>query len=770
MTYADVILPLPLEGMFTYAVPQTMEDYVCFGKRVEVPLGKSKTYVGIVARVHGEAPEGVTIKDIKAVVDETPVIFPEQYSLWQWITSYYMSSIGEVYKAAMPAAFKSTKREKPKTETYLRLASSLQSEEKIEETIDKLRRLSRSGAQLNAFHHFLALSHWENIGRLYDGTTREEAGHQHFSPTEISKDELLNASHSSSATINSLIKNGILEKYEKEVGRLNKGGEPNPGNIKPLNTLQKEALERLKASMEEKSVTLLHGVTSCGKTEIYIHLIQEEIDKGKQVLYLLPEIALTVQMMERLRRVFGSRLGIYHSKYSDAEREEIWRKQLSDKPFDIILGARSAVFLPFRKLSLIIVDEEHENSFKQQEPAPRYHARSVAIMLASMSGAKTILGTATPCLESYHNAMTGKYGYVAITRRFGDVPLPEFQVVDIGDMQRRRMMTRPFSPQLLSAMKAAMERGRQVMLFQNRRGFAPMLECHQCGWVPRCQNCDVSLTYHKNTNSLVCHYCGRTYAVPAKCPCCEATDIRPHGFGTEKIEDMIMELFPEAHVARMDLDTTRTRNAYVRIIKDFSEGRTNILIGTQMISKGLDFDNVSLVGILNADAMLNYPDFRAYERAFMMMEQVGGRAGRKGERGLVIVQTRNPKMQILADIAANNYKAMYVSVAGERRAFRYPPFCRIVYVYLRHKRAEIVDRAAAIMAANLRQTLGDTVLGPDSPPVAMVRAMNIRKIIVKIEPGTPLATIKDLLLREKKKLSEETKTTSTQVFFDVDPE
>ena len=452
-------------------------------------------------------------------------------------------------------------------------------------------------------------------------------------------------------------------------------------------------------------MTLLHGVTSSGKTEIYIHLIEQALQQGRQVLYLLPEIALTVQITTRLKRVFGNRLGIYHSRYSDAERVEIWQKQLSDHPYDIILGARSAVFLPFSRLGLVIIDEEHETSFKQQDPSPRYHARSAAIMLARMyEGCKVVLGTATPSAESYYNALNGKYGLVRLSTRFEGIELPEVRVVDIKDLQRRKMMNGPFSPDLLAAVREAIAGGRQAILFQNRRGFAPWWKCKVCGWVPKCTNCDVSLTLHKSLNQLTCHYCGYTFPVPQVCPCCGSTELITRGFGTENIEDRLREILPEARIARMDLDTTRSRNAYSRIIDDFSAGRTNVLIGTQMVSKGLDFGGVSVVGILNADSMLNYPDFRAYEHAFTMMAQVSGRAGRKGGRGLVMLQTKSPDLPVIREVVAHDYDGFFKELMEERRAFHYPPFYRLIYIYLKHRHDEVAD-SAGIELRKPNQTL-----------------------------------------------------------------
>lgn len=473
--------------------------------------------------------------------------------------------------------------------------------------------------------------------------------------------------------------------------------------------------------------------------------------------------------MQRLQRVFGNRLGIYHSKYSDAERVEIWQKQLSGHPYDVILGARSATLLPFQNLGLVIVDEEHETSYKQQDPAPRYHARSAAIMLAQMYGAKTLLGTATPSMESYHNAQTGRYGLVELKQRYSGIELPEIQVVDIRDLRHRKMMQGAFSPLLINKVREALERGEQAILFQNRRGFAPMLECKQCGWVPRCQHCDVSLTLHKTTNQLTCHYCGYTYSIPAKCPCCEDTRLMSRGYGTEKIEDFVRETFPEASVARMDLDTTRTRNAYERIIADFAVGRTNILIGTQMISKGLDFDKVSVVGILDADSMMNYPDFRAYEHAFMMMSQVAGRAGRKGKRGLVILQTRNKDLPLIDQVVRNDYHALYSTLVAERQLFRYPPFHRLIYVYLKHKNDATVNSAATLMGGYLRQWFGGRVLGPDKPAVAKVKSLCIRKLMLKIENNLNPTEVRKYLLLARQQVLQDKQYSSLQIFYDVDP-
>lgn len=757
MIYADIILPLPLDGLFTYSVPEGLAAQVRFGVRVAVPFGKTKIHVGVVVRVHGEAPQGYKVKPIMRALDAEPVVTEGQYGLWRWISDYYMSPVGEVYKAALPSGLKAEDGYKPRKELYVRLTSRFSTARALHAAFDMLRRADK---QRRALTEYVSLAYGEDAA----GDTLPAV------PAEITREELMNSAHTDVSAVTALVKRGVLETYEREVGRLNSGGVPHPERIKPLSGPQRDAYDNIVLSFLQKDVTLLHGVTSSGKTEIYIHLIQQQIDSGRQVLYLLPEIALTVQIMERLRSVFGSRLGIYHSKYSDAERVEIWKKQLSAAPYDIILGARSAVLLPFSRLGLVIVDEEHESSYKQQDPAPRYHARSTAIMLAHAMGAKTLLGTATPCMETYHNAtVTGKYGYVSLTERYKGVELPEIQVVDVKDLRHRKMMRGPFSPLLLTRIREAIERGEQAILFQNRRGFAPMIECRQCGWVPRCEHCDVSLTFHRNMNTLTCHYCGFTYTVPHECPACGNTELKSRGAGTEKIEDTIREIFPEARVARMDLDTTRTRNAYGRIISDFSAGKTNILVGTQMISKGLDFGRVSVVGILDADSMMNYPDFRAYEQAYMMMAQVAGRAGRRGCRGLVILQTKSPDVPLIGQVVNNDYASLYADLKSERTAFRYPPFRNLIYIYLKHRNDDTVNTASIELGSLLRSWFADRVLGPDKPAVAKVKTLNIRKIVLKLEPGIDRREVRRYLLMAQERLITDKRYASLQIYFDVDP-
>lgn len=773
MKYVEVILPLPLEGTFTYAVPETLVQKVVPGVRLLVPFGKTKTYIGVCNAVPTDQPnqnntDGVVeYKSILSVLDNTPILLPQQLQLWHWIADYYMSPLGDVYKAALPSGLKAEDAYKPRTEVYVCLGKQFRGERELHIAFDSL---ARSAKQQKVLTTYLQLSGVAESPELASLDVIQSGENEDCKIRTVTQEELMNECHCTAAVLRGVIGKGILQTYRKKVGRLNNSyGEVQPNVIHPLNEAQSTAYDKLLLQMMAHNVTLLHGVTSSGKTEIYIHLIQKALREHKQVLYLLPEIALTVQITDRLRRVFGNKLGIYHSRYNDDERVEIWNKQLSSTPYEVILGARSAVFLPFQRLGLVIIDEEHETSFKQQDPAPRYHARSTAIVLAQMYGAKTLLGTATPSAESYKNAQLGKYGLVTLSQRYKDIQLPAIEVVDVKDLRRRKMMSGLFSPHLLSAVREALQRGEQAILFQNRRGFAPMVECHVCGWVPRCPNCDVSLTHHKNMNLLTCHYCGYTERVPEQCPSCESKDIKGRGYGTEKIEDEILNLFPDARVARMDLDTTRTKNAYERLISDFSTGKTNLLIGTQMVSKGLDFDRVSVVGILDADNMLNYPDFRAYEHAFTMMAQVSGRAGRKGKQGRVILQTKSPELPVIQQVVRHDNAAFYSSLLEERAAFRYPPFFHLIYIYLKHRNDDTVNSASLEIGSRLREIFGDRVLGPDKPSVARVKTLYIRKIILKLENGADyklakryLRTIKDAMMKEKR-------YGALTIYYDIDP-
>lgn len=773
MRYVEVILPLPLEGTFTYVVPDALLDKVVPCVRLLVPFGKTKTYIGICDTYPSDHPnnnddnDGIKYKAILAILDDGPVLLPQQLQLWHWIANYYMSPIGDVYKAALPSGLKGEDTYKPHTEEYVCLGKQFRGEQELHIALDGLARATK---QQKVLMSYLELSGIANVPELVSTDVTQTDNKQHNQLRAVSKDELRNTTHCSLAIINSLIEKGILQTYRKEVSRLNNGYDKlQPNAIHALNDAQTIAYDKILLQMMAHNVTLLHGVTSSGKTEIYIHLIFKALQEHKQVLYLLPEIALTVQITNRLRCVFGNKLGIYHSRYNDEERVEIWQKQLSNEPYEVILGARSAVFLPFQRLGLVIIDEEHENSFKQQDPAPRYHARSVAIVLAQMYGAKTLLGTATPSIESYRNAQLGKYGLVTLSQRYKDIQLPTIEVVNIKDLRRRKLMSGPFSPRSIAAVRDALQRGEQAILFQNRRGFAPMIECRTCGWVPHCPNCDVSLTYHKSMNVLTCHYCGYTERVPEQCPNCESKDIKGRGYGTEKIEDEIMEVFPDARIARMDLDTTRTKNAYERLINDFSAGKTNLLIGTQMVSKGLDFDHVSVVGILDADNMLNYPDFRAYEHAFTMMAQVSGRAGRKGKQGLVILQTRNPELPVIQQVVNNSYTAFYKSQLEERTAFHYPPFFHLIYIYIKHRNNDIVESASMELGSRIREIFGNRVLGPDKPTVARVKTLHIRKIMLKLENGIDYKLAKQYLRSIRDTMMKEKRYGALTIYFDVDP-
>lgn len=815
--YVDVILPLPIPRIFTYFLPNDGVDDVRPGCRVVVPFGKKKFYTAIIYRIHQNAPEGYEIKEIMAILDMSPILLPGQFEFWQWLADYYLCTSGDVYKAALPSGLKLesetvieynpdyeadgrlTEKEqlildllsqepeqsvtrlekssgirnilnvikslldkealfvkeelrhtyKPRVEARVKLSDEIGTEQRLKEIFETL---ARAPKQLTLLMKYIELSGYMGTSTL----------------KEVTKSELLRRSGVSPAVFDGLVGKNIFEVYHHEIGRLNRE-ESVVSQLNPLNRFQQQAYDEITKNLNEKNVCLLHGVTSSGKTEIYIHLIEETVRQGKQVLYLLPEIALTTQITERLRRVFGSKLGVYHSKFPDAERVEIWQKQLSDKAYDIILGVRSSVFLPFRNLGLIIVDEEHESTYKQQDPAPRYHARNAAIILAAQFGAKTLLGTATPSIETYNNAVTGKYGWVELKERYKEIRLPEIVPVDIKELTRKKRMTGQFSPLLLEQIGEALANKEQVILFQNRRGFAPMVECRTCGWVPKCKNCDVSLTYHKKINQLTCHYCGYTLSLPRSCPACEGVEMINRGFGTEKIEDDIKLIYPEALVARMDLDTTRSRTSYEKIITDFEQGKTDILIGTQMVSKGLDFDHVSVVGILNADTMMNYPDFRSYERAFQLMAQVAGRSGRKNKRGKVILQTKSMDHPIIHQVISNNYEDMVFSQLAERQMFHYPPYYRLVYVYLKNRNASLLEQMARVMTEKLRAIFGTRVCGPADPPVARIQTFYIKKIAIKIEVNAPMKRARELLVQVQREMAEDERFKSLIIYYDVDP-
>ncbi|MBR1593212.1 MAG: primosomal protein N' [Alloprevotella sp.] len=824
--YADVLLPLALGGTLTYTLPPMLAADVRVGSRVLVPLGRTKVYSGIVVRLHDEAPGGgFELKDVREIVDAEPLLVPRQVQLWQWMANYYMCTQGEVMKAALPAGLRLesetgvlrnpdfsepetlSERERilftvlspdkaqnldalrkamgvksvhvlvrrlmergaarveermerlyrPRTETHVRLAEAYRSASALNALLPTLGRAPRQESLLLAFLDMSGESAVLTTGN--EGLRRE-----------VSKRELMEHRDGSEAALTALRARGILETYAFEVARL-RAPKAMPESLqKQLNPQQEQALEAVRGIFREKDVCLLHGVTSSGKTEVFIRLIKETLARGEQVLYLLPEIALTTQITGRLGRVFGDGMGVYHSKFPDAERVELWKRQLGDAPFPLILGARSALFLPYQKLGLVIVDEEHETSYKQQEPAPRYNARDTALVLARMYGAKVLLGTATPSLETYHNAQTGRYGLVEMTTRYGDVAMPEIVVEDVAELKRKRLMPTPFSPRLREAMQRALENREQIILFQNRRGYSPVLECRTCGWSPRCTRCDVPLTFHQREGRLVCHYCGASYPVPKQCPQCEDTELRDVGYGTEKIEAAVHAVFPAARTARMDLDTTRTRNGYDAILDDFAAGRTDILIGTQMVTKGLDFARVSVVGILNADQLLNKPDFRAYERAFQMMSQVAGRAGRRGKRGLVILQTRQAALGVVEQVVRGDYTALYRGQMAERRAFGYPPFVRLIEITLRHSDERICAAAAAQFAALLRPHFPEEeLLGPDRPAVARVQTLYLRRLLLKVRPDLPASGVRRTLLAARDITLGMEPYRRVLIHFDVDP-
>lgn len=744
--FADVILPLPLPGTFTYSIPAEMERTILPGCRVTVPLGNKKSYTALVVTLHDKKPEEYEVKEIKELLDETPIVTSIQTRLWEWISRYYLCSLGDIYKAAIPQGLKGEFR--PRTEQRVRIAARCNDKKAIGLLLQSLSRAPRQRRLLDTYIQ---------IAEPFSGE-----------PKEISRHKLIETAQVSSVIYNQLREKGILETYEVEIGRLNKELHPAvPQNS--LNKAQQKAFEEIKEGFARKNVTLLHGVTSAGKTEIYIHLITEALERGEQVLYMLPEIALTKQIIERLQRVFGNRIGLYHSKFSDAERVEIWKKQLSDTPYDVILGVRSSVFLPFRNLGLVIVDEEHENSYKQQEPAPRYNARNAAMVLASFFGAKTLLGTATPSIESYYNATTGKYALVSLTTRHREVKMPEIEVIDMIEYSRKKLTTGPFSDPLTEAMRKALQERQQIILFQNRRGYSPLLECRTCGWVPKCKHCDVSLTLHKSAGKLTCHYCGYTIPAPVHCPNCESRSFMNLGYGTEKIEDDLQNMFPEARIVRMDLDTTRTRTAYERIISDFQDGKTDILIGTQMVSKGLDFDNVAVVGIINADTLLNYPDFRAMERAFQLMSQVAGRAGRRNGQGKVFLQTRMSDAPVIPQIVRNDYMQFYDQQLSERMLFHYPPFYRLVYIYIKHRDVRVLEEFSEIFGKQMREIFDYRVLGPDLPPIARIKQLYIRKIVLKVENSLSQYKVNEVLQNLQQAYCNMPRYRSIVMFYDIDP-
>ena len=757
--FADIILPLAYKGLFTYSIPDEMERSVQPGSRVLVQLGNRKLYSGIVNRIHDIPPAARNLRPLIRVLDAEPVANEIQLKLWNWISEYYMCSEGEVMKAALPSdlclegvtELPVTEKYKPREESFVRLTSAF-TEDRLNAFLDSL---SRAPVQLKLLTVYLDLSGYVPEGPVLT----------------VRKSLLLKEAGSAPGSIDGLLKKGILEIIEMETGRLAEYKTP-AEPLKQLTGEQDAVLKELKKIFSDRKTVLLHGVTSSGKTEIYIHLIEEQLKIGKQVLYLLPEIALTTQIIQRLQKHFGPVTGIYHSRFSNAERVEIWNrvgKPYGAKEYNLIIGARSALFLPFRKLGLIIVDEEHDGSYKQHDPAPRYNARDSAIVLAGFHKAKTVLGSASPSVETYNNAITGKYGLVELRERYGSVKLPGIILADTREAYRKKLMVSHFTPQLLEAIDGALANNEQVVLFQNRRGFSPYLECPECGWIPKCVQCAVSLTYHKGISRMVCHYCGYSSPIPAQCGNCGSTGLQTRGFGTEKIEDEIKIVFPSARVARMDQDTTRGKNSFERIIRALEDGQTDILIGTQMISKGLDIENLTVVGILNADNLLNYPDFRAHERSFQLMEQVSGRAGRRAKTGKVVIQTSDPGNRMIRLVLNHDYRNMFRIQMDERKAFNYPPFCRMIRISVKHRDRSLLNSYSDILATDLKAEFGKRILGPEFAPVSQIQLWYLKNILVKLEREKPAAQAKKYISGAIERLLREKGASALRIAVDVDP-
>lgn len=821
--FADVILPLPLEGHFTYRVPVAFQVKMKTGIRVIVQFGRRKFFSALVYRLHENTPSGdFEIKDIDAILDEEPIIDQKQLKLWEWIAAYYCCTLGEVFKAALPSGLKLESQTKislnpetnlpenlsdkesavilllesrktatvqdlnqflgqqssyavlkllleknaviveeqlrdsykPRVVTFVKLNPEYNSEEKLNACLDSLKKAKKQEQLLKVF---LAETMFGEAGL-----------------TEISKKELLEIANASDASLKSLEEKNILELYSNEIGRIDRLQNTNL-LIKELSAAQQIAIDEIKTQFETHSTILLNGVTSSGKTEIYIQLIQEQLKLGKQVLYLVPEIGLTTQIINRLKVAFGDLAGIYHSKFNDAERVEIWFNVLNEKPgktgqqYKVILGARSAIFLPFKNLGLIIVDEEHENSYKQFDPAPRYNARDMAILMGNIHSAKVLLGSATPSYETYFNARSNKYGLVDLTERFQGVEMPELIAANTQEAYKRKLMRSVFTPELFDGITDALANKEQVILFQNRRGFAPFVQCGKCGWIPKCKYCDVSKTYHKNQSRLICHYCGHTTSLISKCEECGSDEIKPRGFGTEKIEDEIQLLFPEARVARMDLDTTRAKKAYEQLIYQFENRKIDILVGTQMVTKGLDFDHVRLVGVLNADNLLNYPDFRSYERSFQLIMQVSGRAGRKNRRGKVIIQTSQPTHPVIQDVIAYDYIRLFNRQMAERKIFRYPPYFRLIKIVVKHQNRDRLDLAATHLAAAFKTHFNRNVLGPEYPVVGRIQMWFQKEILIKLPRDGKIQEAKSKIMEIINRTKSQPNNSQLIVYADVDP-
>ncbi|WP_107822255.1 primosomal protein N' [Mangrovibacterium marinum] len=817
--YADVILPLPLGDLFTYRIPPAFQSTIKVGVRVVVQFGARKFYSALVYKLHNNMPGGsFDLKDIDAILDQQPVIAPAQIILWEWMVGYYCCTLGEVYKAALPSALKLESQTKvsfnpnfeipedlPGEEEALLLMlrghgqANIQSinkflgkksalpvikllleknavliEEKIEENYAaKLQPFlflhPKLGTEQAIGEALASLQKAKKQAQLLEFFLSETLYHPE-QKAQIAKKELLEKSGISEGVLRALLDKEYLHLQEIEVGRLDLSYEGEQ-RIFDLSEAQNQALAAIGEATAQAKPVLFHGVTSSGKTEVYIKLIEEQLKQGKQVLYLVPEIGLTTQLINRLKRAFGAQAGIYHSRFNDSERVEIWMNTLHEREqsFRIIVGARSAALLPFRNLGLIIVDEEHENSYKQFDPSPRYNARDVAVVLAQIHRAAVVLGSATPSFESYFNVKTGKYALVELTQRYQNISLPEIRIADVRQATKRKQMKSLLTPDLFESIEKALQNDEQVILFQNRRGFAPYLQCGTCGWIPKCTNCDVSLTYHKNMGAVTCHYCGHTQTMPANCPECHSTEIKTRGFGTEKIEEELSILYPDARIARMDMDSTRGKKAYERLIYQFESKQIDILVGTQMVTKGLDFDHVSVVGILNADQLLNYPDFRAFERSYQLIAQVSGRAGRKNKQGLVIIQTSQPEHPVLLDVVANDFTRLFNIQMNERKMFKYPPYFRLAKVVLKHKSRERLNMGANQLAIRLRKLFGFKVLGPEYPLVSRIQNWYQKEIWIKLERDQKLGHSKQQIMDEIKAVRALPNNSSLLVYADIDP-
>ena len=818
--YAEVILPLPLNATFTYRIPEDMVQRIKVGQRVIVQFGSKKFYTGIIESISPIAPEGYEVKDIVSILDDFSITKHPQLKLWHWISEYYLCSIGDVYKAAVPAGLK------VESETFIELDKDFEEDEEnrlsereviICQLLEHEGKLSTSDIEkktgfknsLNIINHLISIGavivseklieRYRSKKETYIKLTAEPGDsdglHKAFDAVkgakkqetlllaliemscftrkgaenlEVSRAQLLERTGVTTAIISALAKKGIIEVYKKEINRFQFSGVVTY-KLPTLSEAQENALNSITDSFSEHAITLLHGVTSSGKTEIYIHLLSRILQQSKQALFLVPEIALTTQLTHRLQKVFGERVLIYHSRFSDNERVDIWKKLLTEDEPCVVIGARSSLFLPFSNLGIVIVDEEHESSYKQYDPAPRYNARDVAIVLASMHGAKTLLGSATPSIETYYKAKTGKFGFVELLTRYENVTLPQIETVDMTIARKRYLTNGSFAKPTIDAANEALNNKNQIIVFHNRRGFAPMARCKQCAWTPKCEHCDVSLTYHRFQNQLICHYCGASYPLPTICPACKEPAVEILGYGTERIEEEVANLFPEHKILRMDLDTTRNKDNYENIIEDFSNHKANILVGTQMVTKGLDFGGVSLVTVLNADRLINFPDFRSAERAYNMLEQVSGRAGRRNTQGKVIVQTSNPSHPIIDFLKNHDYTGFFNHEIEERKEFNYPPFTRVIYIYLKHRDNNTLSEIATIYASHLRQLFGNRVFGPEEPIISRIQSLYIRKIMLKVETNASMAKVKKILRNTYEQMHQLPRMKGMIVYYDVDP-